>query len=93
MINSTRYAAAAKKNLGYSLKLARAGSSLLQKDAAELSGVARCRISNYERGAQIPSWGNLNRLISVYNLSAAEVSVIKSKWSEAYNNLQYCRQK
>lgn len=41
MINSTRYAAAARKNLGYSLKLARAGSSLLQKDAAELSGVAR----------------------------------------------------
>ena len=56
--------------LGYRLKLLRKENGLSQGDLANLLGVSKVSVSNYEKGTRIPSMEVFLMIMKVFNTSA-----------------------
>lgn len=50
-----------------SLAAARVNAGLSQKEAAELLGVSRSTLQNYEAGKTVPSWDVVMKIETVYH--------------------------
>lgn len=55
-------------NIGNKLKILRKGRRLTQEGAAELLGVSRCTVSNYECGRRAPHISELKRMAAFYGV-------------------------
>ena len=56
--------------LGYRLRLLRKKNKLSQQSLGNLLGVSKVSISNYEKGARVPSLDVLLMILKVFNVSA-----------------------
>jgi transcriptional regulator with XRE-family HTH domain len=60
------------KILGSNIKLLRLQSNLSQEKLAELIGVHRSQISNWEAGSTFPTGVNIDKLISIFGISLSD---------------------
>ena len=56
--------------IGYRLKLLRKQYNLSQIELGRMLGVSKVSVSNYEKGARIPSMETLLMILRVFNVSA-----------------------
>ena len=63
-------------NIGNKLKTLRKGRKLTQADAADLMGVSRCTVSNYECGRRSPSLSELKRIAEFYGVGLDYFGVV-----------------
>jgi putative transcriptional regulator len=62
-----------KKKMAITLKAARVNAGLTQKEAAELIGVSKDTLSNYERGESYPDVPVLKRIEDAYKISYNDI--------------------
>lgn len=67
---------------GQVLKSARRQAGLSQAELARRSGVAQSTISDYERGAQQPSFASLNRLVEAMGLVLEVATRPREAWDD-----------
>jgi transcriptional regulator with XRE-family HTH domain len=63
-------------NIGNKLKNLRKGRRLTQTAAAELMGVSRCTVSNYECGRRSPHLSELKRIAEFYGVGLDYFGVV-----------------
>ena len=56
-----------------SLKAARVNAGLKQSEAAEALGVDRATLHSYEAGKTIPQWDMVEKIESLYGVSASNI--------------------
>ena len=57
-----------------SLRAARVNANLSQAEAAQLIGVCKATLQNYEKGETIPDWDTVDAISRAYNFPASYIN-------------------
>ena len=68
--------------LGILLRNARFRRNLFQREVADRTGVPRTKISHYERGRQLPSERNLDKMLKLYSPDLETKQLIRQLWEQ-----------